>query len=120
MQSEWKAPRRGDNYDMEKGGVKWDQDKPRWDLFQWGAAEQIVRVAMYGATKYDDWNWAKGMRWGRVAASCLRHLVSWLRGEDNDPETGLSHLAHAGWNVLALLDFTLNQRGTDDRFKWGK
>lgn len=109
-----------DNFDLNKGGVKFDLDKPRWDLFQWGAAEEVVRVSTYGAKKYDDWNWAKGMRWGRCFSAALRHLCKWVTGESIDPESGLSHLAHAAWNILSLLDFELNKTGEDDRHIWVK
>ena len=46
-------------------------------------------------------NWRQGgMRWGQVFASLQRHLWAWWRGEDKDPESGLSHLAHATANVM--------------------
>ena len=60
-------------------------------------------------------NWEKGMDWSRVYGALLRHLFSWWRGYDKDPETGLSHLAHAGCCVLFLLAYTLRNVGKDDR-----
>jgi hypothetical protein len=35
--------------------------------------------------------------------------------EDNDPESGLNHLAHALANIAMLLDLVLMSKGQDDR-----
>jgi hypothetical protein len=62
-----------------------------------------------------DHNWRKGMAWHRLFGAALRHLWAWYRGEKADPETGLSHLAHAACCVLFLLTYELKGLGTDDR-----
>ena len=90
--------------------------KPRLDLVPWPAVEQIAEVLTYGAAKYDDNNWARGARWGRYFAALCRHLFAWWGGENLDPETGLSHLAHAGCCLLFLMSYQRNGWGTDDRF----
>ncbi len=36
--------------------------------------------------------------------------------EYRDPETGFSHLAHAGCCLIFLMEFQSNEWGTDDRF----
>jgi hypothetical protein len=85
-------------------GTKFDREKDRWDLLPIAATREIVRVLTFGATKYDDENWRKvpdGRR--RYYAAALRHLTAWFEGELRDPETGFSHLAHAGCCVLFLL-----------------
>ncbi len=46
-----------------------------------------------------------------------RHIFAWWGGEDKDPETGFSHLAHAGCCLLFLMEFQRNSWGTDDRFQ---
>ncbi len=81
------------------------------------ALMEIAKVMDFGAKKYSANNWRLGFKWLRVYGSLMRHLWSWVLGEDKDPETGLSHLAHAGCNVLFLLTFVLTQTGTDDRIK---
>jgi hypothetical protein len=102
-------------------GIKHDTNKPRWDLFPWDAGEEVVKVLNFGATKYEDRNWEKGIKYGRVFGATVRHLWSWfhsrLKGEDGtDPETGLSHLAHAGCCVLFLLAYELRGKEEwDDR-----
>lgn len=97
------------------GGTKYDDGKPRMELLPGPALREVAKVLTFGAKKYDPWNWQKGFSWGRLAGACLRHLFSWLSGEDNDPETGLSHLAHAACCILFLLDHTILDLGQDDR-----
>jgi hypothetical protein len=55
------------------------------------------------------------MDWGRLIAAIGRHLTDWQIGEDVDPEDGLSHLAHAAWNCLALLEYTWTHPELDCR-----
>lgn len=96
-------------------GTKHDSEKIRLELLPIEALEEISKVLGKGAIKYDDWNWAKGMAWLRLVGACLRHLFAFIRGENNDPETGLSHLAHAGCCILFLLTYVLKGLGKDDR-----
>lgn len=91
--------------------------KPRLELVPWAAISDIAEVLTFGAAKYDDNNWCRGARWGRYFAALLRHLFAWWRGEEFDPETGLSHLAHAGCCLLFLMEYNRNGWGQDDRFK---
>jgi hypothetical protein len=62
-------------------------------------------------------NWRRGMKWRRLIGAALRHLLAFSRGEDLDPETGLSHLAHLGCCTTFLLEYQLTGNGTDDRWK---
>ena len=87
-------------------GKKFDQNKLRWDLFPADAAEEIIKVLMFGAKKYDDWNWSKGIKFSRLFAAIMRHMWAWFHGETNDPETGLNHLAHAGCCIVFLLSYS--------------
>jgi hypothetical protein len=85
--------------------VRYDQNKTNWSLMPFEAVEEINKVLEFGANKYAAWNFTKsgGMNHSRVLNSLLRHVFSYMRGEDLDPESGLSHLAHAGCNILFLL-----------------
>lgn len=89
-----------------KEGLKYDHGKLRWELFPAESAEQIIKVLMFGATKYDAWNWSKGIKFTRLFAALMRHMWAWYRGETNDPETGLNHLAHAGCCLMFLLSYS--------------
>ena len=85
-------------------GRKFDTGKPDFTLLPWDAVEQVVRVLDFGAKKYARDNWkhvADADR--RYLAAAFRHLAAHAKGEVNDPETGISHLAHAGCCVLFLL-----------------
>ena len=84
------------------------------------ALDEIARVYAFGAEKYAAHNWRKGYEWNKSFSAMMRHLWSWWRGENLDPESGLSHLAHAGFHVLGLLTFVLNYERYgkfDDRYK---
>lgn len=92
-----------------------DMGKPRWDLMPPQALNEVAKVFTYGVEKYAPRNWEAGMDWGRLFAAAQRHLWAFWDGEDYDAESGLPHLAHAAWNVLALLTYQLKGVGTDDR-----
>lgn len=96
-------------------GRKDDGGKPPVHLLPFDALEGITAVLRFGAGKYGPRNWERGMSWGRPFAACLRHLWAWWRGEKADPETGLSHLWHAGCCVLFLIAYEQRGVGTDDR-----
>lgn len=98
-------------------GIKHDQNKVRMDLLPWDAITEIAKIFTFGAKKYADRNWEKGFTWSRVYAALIRHLTLWFQGQDNDPETGKSHLSHAGCCLLFLLTFKLRNIGIDDRPK---
>lgn len=95
--------------------VKHDSDKPKFDLLPWEALESVAHVMTYGAAKYGAHNWRAGLEWGRLFGACLRHMSAYWRGEDNDKESGLPHLAHAAACVLMLLSSVITGRGKDDR-----
>ena len=104
---------------MSKEGRKDDQGKPRWDLLPYDAVAGTVDVLTFGAKKYAPRNWEKGIVYGRVFAALQRHLTAWYQGEDDDKETGLSHLDHAACCITFLQAFT--KRGMDkfdDRLKY--
>lgn len=78
-------------------------------LLEWGD------VFTYGEKKYARDNWLQGNDWHEFYGSVMRHLLAFWGGEDIDPESGLSHLSHAIWNLGALRYFQLHGLGEDDR-----
>lgn len=86
-------------------GKKYDQGKPQWNLLPWLAVEEVVKVLTFGAKKYapDNWRRVADAR-NRYSAAALRHISAFMRGEEQDPETGLHHLAHATCCLLFLLE----------------
>jgi hypothetical protein len=113
-----------DAYSKQKNGKSLDpkgeagsHKVPLW-LVPPEASKQAALVHAHGAKKYGAFNW----RATRVCASTYisalqRHFDSWRDGEDNDPESGLSHLAHVAANVNILLDAAACSVLEDDRHK---
>lgn len=97
-------------------GKKFDQDKIPLEIMPFEALEEVAKVMSLGAKKYGRHNWRGGMLWSRLAGASLRHVFSWLKGDDKDPETGLSHLAHAACCLLFLITYELQGLGEDDRY----
>lgn len=87
--------------------IKFDEGKRDWSLLPWESIEEILKVLEFGATKYSAWNFCSngGLEHQRVLNASFRHLIAYQKGEDLDPETGLSHLSHLGCNILFLLYF---------------
>lgn len=100
----------------EEGGKKYDGEKPRTDLLSTLAMEEVAKVLAFGAKKYDAHNWRRGMSWSRLLGALLRHTFAFMRGQDYDGETGLSHMAHAMCCSMFLLEYHLVQNGSDDRW----
>jgi hypothetical protein len=101
----------------ELGGTKFDSGKPELALLSPIFLEEVSRVLTYGKHKYAEHNWRKGLIWSRPLGAALRHIFSWMGGEDLDPETGISHLAHAACNLMFLIEFQKTNNGADDRYK---
>lgn len=97
------------------GGEKESTDE-RWDLVPMAAVGEIAEVYGFGSRKYADHNWRKGYAWGLSFSALEHHLRAWQEGQDLDPESGLNHLAHAGWHILTLLTFAREFPELDDRF----
>ena len=77
---------------------------------------EIGLVAGFGNKKYARYNYVKGYSWSLSYDALQRHLMLFWEGEDRDQESGLLHIAHAAWHCLALLTFSIRNKGTNDRF----
>lgn len=77
--------------------------------------EAVGAVLTFGAKKYAPRNWEKGIEWSRIYGSLKRHMNAWYAGQDNDPETGMSHLWHAACNITFLIEFLKTHPELDDR-----
>lgn len=95
--------------DKMNEGIKNDEGKMRFDLIVPEMEEALARILTYGASKYEDRNWERGIKYSRVYAAMRRHLNSWLSGECLDPESLHPHLEHA-FCCLAFL-VTYERRG---------
>jgi uncharacterized HAD superfamily protein len=111
------------------GGLRYNKGKLKYELLEPYAIEQLVKVFTKGAEKYDDNNWLKGMSWTSLVGCAERHLSAFKQGKDFDIDpncpdcqkgtckshTGLLHLAHAAWNIMALISFHKHFPQGDDR-----
>jgi hypothetical protein len=97
--------------------IKYDDDKLPLHLLSTTALEQIAEVLQFGAQKYAAHNWRKGFVWSRPLSAAMRHLLAFNNGEDRDPESNLSHLAHAACCIMFLLEFEKTRPELDDRYK---
>jgi hypothetical protein len=86
------------------GGEK-GAKQAEWGLLPFAELNQVAEVYGYGATKYAPRNWQKGYSWTLSLSALGRHLALWASGESKDKESGLSHLAHACFHLLALMYF---------------
>lgn len=108
----------GDVHSQEKGsGARYNTGKPDLSLIPLCTLEDEARVWEYGKRKYSAWNWTKGMPWSVPYACLMRHMSAWQRGEENDAESGLPHLAHAMCNLRMLTLYASNYTDGDDRPK---
>ncbi len=97
-------------------GVKYDSGKPDMSLLSSYAILELTKVLDFGAKKYANHNWRKGIAISRLVAAALRHMFAFLAGEDKDPETGLSHVAHAMCCCMFILELYQIKPELDDRF----
>lgn len=89
-------------------GKKFDGGKLRWSLFPWLAAQEVVKVFMFGAKKYGDHNWLDGLAYDRFADAIQRHWFEWfVLGRDVDEESGFHPLAHLTCCALMILTYHL-------------
>lgn len=96
-------------------GTKLDMGKNRYDLLPFDVLDQWVQVLTFGTQKYADRDWERGMPPGRNIAAALRHISSFMQGEDWDSESRLHHLAHALCDIGFALRHTQSHPQLDDR-----
>ena len=102
---------------LDSKGIKNDEGKLRFDLIPVYPLEELARVYTLGAGKYDDHNWRKGFKWGRIFAAMCRHAWAWWRCERNDAQDGQLHLASVAWCAFTLMEFERFKLGEDNRWR---
>lgn len=77
------------------------------------AIQKVLAVSTFGAEKYARHSWRDVPDLEtRYDDARGRHFL-WSFLEDEDPESGVSHLAHEAWNCLALLQVELEKRQSE-------
>lgn len=96
-------------------GKKFDIGKTRMELLPFDALEEVAKILSFGAIKYGPNSWQNlPDAEDRYMGALLRHISAHKQGEVYDPESGISHLAHAACNALFLLHFQI-KGGKDGR-----
>ena len=94
---------------------RFNDNKIKWSLVSWKALEPMVKVLMFGANKYSPNNWQKGLKYSEISDSLQRHLNAFMEGQDDDPESKLSHLGHLMCNAMFLSWMFIFRKDLDDR-----
>ena len=100
---------------MKEEGLRFNEGKNRMELLEPWAIEKLAEVFTFGANKYAEHNWLRGMRWSKITASLKRHLSAYEQGIDFDKESNLLHAQHIAWNAMALLSYYKHFPQGDDR-----
>jgi hypothetical protein len=87
-------------------GLRFNTGKIRWSLVHYKSIEPMVRVLEFGAAKYDDHNWQKGLKPVEILECMQRHLAALMDGETHDKESGLPHIGHILCNAMFHSYFT--------------
>lgn len=105
---------------VELEAVQKDEGKPKIHYVPKSLLVAVGSVlGQADGTKYDKYNWRKGMKFSRTYDSLMRHLTAWNEGEDTDPESGLNHLHHAAARLAFLIEYISKEKYNkfDDRYK---
>ncbi len=94
---------------------RYNKGKIKWSLVDFESLEDMVRVLEFGAKKYAPNNWKKGLHTTEIIDSLLRHLFAYQRGEENDQESGISHIGHVLCNAMFLAHMMKFKPEMDDR-----
>lgn len=94
--------------------MKFDEDKPRFDLIDPWFHEDVAKVLTMGAKKYKVNNWKKNKDITRYISALERHLNAIKKGELKDEESLLQHSAHIACNAM-FLHYMIKEMGNEDR-----
>ncbi len=101
---------------FKSGAMKEIKGKLRLELITPKMEKALAEVLTYGAEKYEDHNWRKGMPAMELYAAARRHMMKWHAGEDLDGESGIHHLKHAMTDIAFMIEFIGNEH-LDNRYK---
>lgn len=95
--------------------------KPNLHLVPPALTIHTAKAMENGAKKYGPYNWrSKKVRATIYLDGALRHIVSYLDGEERAPDSGVHHLGHAAACLGILLDALETGNLIDDRPTPGK
>lgn len=98
-------------------GTKYDSGKAPIHFITREFIEGLAKAQGFGAKKYGDYNFTKGIAYTRLLDAAMRHLIAFTWGENNDSESCESHISHAAANLNMLMFMIKNHPELDDRYK---
>ncbi len=85
---------------LETGAHRENKEgKGRYDLLSPNAIKRIAKRLEYGAKKYGDKDWEKGIPNNMLIDSSLRHIFQYLNNENDE-----DHLASAVTNLMQVME----------------
>ena len=94
----------GLTYEVVNDFMKFDAVKPRMSLVPASLGQAAARALTYGAKKYKPNNWRKAEEIESYLNAFQRHFDDWREGEENDSDSGLSHLDHLAANLAFIIE----------------
>ena len=77
---------------------------------------ELGLAMLEGARKYGRHNYrVSGVRASVYIDAAFRHLMKWWEGEDDDPDSGISHVTKAFASLMVLRDAMIFKKWIDDR-----
>lgn len=81
-----------------------DTGSTRYDLITPIGLRRLAETYAEGSQKYGDYNWLKGIPASNLLNHAMKHIEQWRGGDASE-----DHLAHAAWNLLAIMHFEESQ-----------
>ena len=75
----------------------------------------VAGVMTFGVDKHGEYDYLDSHSLSEYYNKAMRHLLAFWSGQDNDPETGLSHLFHAAANLNIMFHLLNKHPDRDDR-----
>lgn len=102
---------------MAETGYRFNEGKLRWRNFPMFLMRGLIQVGQMGETKYNTYNFMKGLSVSDTLDSLMRHLDAATDPLQplEDKESSLNHLYHVAWNALVAAWMIENRPDLDDR-----
>lgn len=94
---------------FKSGSMRQALNEVRYDLITPIGLKRLAHTYAVGAKKYNDRNWEKGQPFSVLLNHARDHINDFIAQQlDLGDELGISkedHLAHAVWNLMAIMHF---------------
>lgn len=115
--SELKMWNKEDAVASSTGSLRYNKGKPEMSQLDHRFIMELADLLTVSEKKYGKHNWALGQKYSTAYDSCMRHLHSFMGGQDFDSESQKNHLIHATANLMIMWTSWKQQNNSlDDRF----